>query len=1058
MEVIAMGFKAVSPKLDPVQMEERMLRHWKMYNIIKKAFEANSDGPEYVFYEGPPTANGQPGVHHVLARSFKDNFPRYRAMRGYHVIRRGGWDTHGLPVEIEVEKKLGFTNKQQIEAYGIDKFNEECRKSAFTYIKEWERLTDRIAFWVDLEKAYVTYTNEYIESVWWILKSFWQKDLLFQGYKVVPYCPRCGTPLSDHEVALGYDDAVDPSVYVRFPLLEKPGTSLLVWTTTPWTLPANVAVAVHPDVEYATIERPLAEGGIERLIIASALIPQVFGEEPVQVVERCNGAALKGLRYAPLFTFIPVDKPAYYIVNADYVTIEDGTGMVHIAPAFGAEDMEVGHKNDLPIIQTVQGDGTFISEVKPWAGVFVKAADPSIMEDLRRRGLLFKHGTITHTYPFCWRCKTPLIYYARPTWYIRTSQYKDRLVQFNDRVNWYPGHIKHGRFGNWLSNNIDWALGRNRYWGTPLPVWECPDCQHQECIGSVQELSDRTGMDQSHLDLHRPHVDNIRFACDECGGKMQRVPELIDVWFDSGSMPYAQWHYPFENQEMFKQQYPADYICEAVDQTRGWFYSLHAISTMLFEQECFKNVMCLGLILDGDGQKMSKSRGNVVDPWSVLNTHGADAFRWYLYTASPPGQERRFSPDLVGEVLRNFTLTLWNTYSFFVTYARLDGWQPDPNIKPDYNDLDKWLLSSLHTLVRDVTQAFDQYDVTGATRPIETFVNNLSTWYLRRSRRRFWKTESDADKQAAYATLYEALVTVAKLLAPSMPFLSDELFLNLVGSLDEPAPLSVHLATWPNYTPEMINEKLNMEMDLVMKLASLGHSARNKANRKVRQPLSEVAYSVSNAEEQKIVMKYAEILADELNVKHVRVLDAAGEAVSFTLNPLPKQLGQKYGKDFPAIRQAILGLPSEVAARQLLAGEGISVVVGEANYTILPDEVEVRASAREGYAVASEGAYLAALVTDLTPDLVREGLAREFVRRVQDERKTLQLEISDRIEIAYKASQGLEEAIQTFKEYILGETLCIRLASITGETSGFSQDEFDNENLAFQVTRNNGEE
>ena len=1048
-----MGFKAVSPKLDAVQMEEHMLRHWKMYNVVKKAFEANEGGPEYVFYEGPPTANGQPGVHHVLARSFKDNFPRYKIMRGYHVIRRGGWDTHGLPVEIEVEKKLGFTNKQQIEAYGIDKFNAECRKSAFTYIQEWEKLTDRIGFWVDLEKAYVTYTNDYIESVWWILKSFWQKGLLYQGFKVVPYCPRCGTPLSDHEVALGYDDAEDPSIYVRLPLVDKPGTSLLVWTTTPWTLPANVAVAAHPEVEYVIVERDLPEGGSERLILASALLGNVFGDEQVRVIETFKGRALKGKKYAPLFTFIPSEKSAYYVVNADYVTTGDGTGLVHIAPAFGADDMEVARENDLPLIQTVLGDGTFVSEVKPWSGVFVKAADPAIMEDLSRRGLLFKQGTIIHTYPFCWRCKTPLLYYARPTWYIKTSQYKDRLVQFNDRINWYPGHIKNGRFGNWLSNNVDWALGRNRYWGTPLPVWECADCQHQECVGSVQELSERSGMDQSKLDLHRPHVDNVRLTCPDCGGKMHRVPELIDVWFDSGSMPYAQWHYPFENQEMFKQQYPADYICEAVDQTRGWFYSLHAISTMLFEQECFKNVMCLGLILDGEGQKMSKSKGNVVDPWSVLNTHGADAFRWYLFTATPPGQERRFSTDLVGEVLRNFTLTLWNTYSFFVTYARLDGWLPDANIKPVYNDLDKWLLSALNALVRDVTDAFETYDVTGATRPIETFVNYLSTWYLRRSRRRFWKTESDADKQAAYATLYQALVTVSKLLAPSMPFLSDELYLNLVRSLDESSPISVHLSSWPEYDPTMIDEKLNVEMELVMKLASLGHSARNKANRKVRQPLAEVAYSVSNLEEQKAVEKYADILADELNVKHVRILDTAGEAVSFSLNPLPKQLGQKYGKDFPAIRKAILESPEEISARKLLAGDPITIEADGNSYDILPEEVEVRAQAKSGFAVSSEGAYLAALVTELTPELVREGLAREFVRHVQDTRKQKEFEISDRIELDYTSTPGLESAIQAFKEYIMGETLCVALRKTNSVDDEFVSDEFDGEKLTFKITR-----
>lgn len=1048
-----MGFKPVSPKLDVVQMEEHMLRHWKMYNVIKHAFDLNEGGPEYVFYEGPPTANGRPGVHHVLARSFKDIFPRYKSMQGYHVIRRGGWDTHGLPVEIEVEKKLGFKNKQQIEEYGIDKFNEECRKSAFTYIQEWEKLTDRIGYWVDLEKAYVTYTNDYVESVWWILKSLWEKDLLFQGFKVVPYCPRCGTPLSDHEVALGYEDAVDPSVFVRLPLADKPGTSLLIWTTTPWTLPANVAVAAHPDVEYATVERDLPEGGKEKLILASALVEKVFGEEQVRIVDTFKGKALKNKKYLPLFTFIPPEKAAHYVVNADYVTTEDGTGLVHIAPAFGAEDMEVANEYDLPVVQTVAADGSFIGDVKPWSGMFVKTADPLIIQDLLLRGLLLKEGTITHTYPFCWRCSTPLLYYARPTWYVRTSQYKDKLVQFNECINWYPGHIKNGRFGNWLSNNIDWALGRERYWGTPLPVWECGECKHQVCIGSVEELSKLSGIDQGNLDLHRPHVDKVKLTCPECGGKMQRVPELIDVWFDSGSMPYAQWHYPFENQEQFKRQYPADYICEAVDQTRGWFYSLHAISTMLFEQESFKNVICLGLILDSEGHKMSKTKGNIVDPWMVLNTQGADAFRWYLFTATPPGQERRFSVDLVAEVIRNFTLTLWNTYSFFVTYARLDGWLPNPDIKPLYNDLDKWLLSALNAMIRDVTEALEHYDVTGATRPIETFVNNLSTWYLRRSRRRFWKTESDADKNAAYATLYQALVAVSKLLAPTMPFLSDEMYQNLIRSNDENAKESVHLTSWPGFDQSMIDEKLNNEMELVMKLASLGHAARNKANRKVRQPLQEIAYSVGSGEEKYIVTKYAELLSDELNVKKVRVLDTTGEAVAFSLNPLPKQLGQKYGKNFPAIREAILAISDDSAARKLLSGDSITIKVGVESFDILPEEIEVRAQAKAGFAVASEGAYLAALVTDLTPELEKEGLAREFVRRVQDARKQKDLDISDRIEVEYVASAKLESAIRSFKDYIMGETLCINLRQVADCDDNFVTDDFDEEQVSYKISK-----
>ncbi len=1047
-------FKPVSPKLDITHMELKVLHRWQNHDIFHKSMTTREEGPEYVFYEGPPTANGKPGVHHVLARAFKDIFPRYKTMRGYHVSRRGGWDTHGLPVEIEVEKKLGFTNKQQIEAYGIEKFNELCRESAFTYIQEWEKLTDRIGYWVDLNNAYITYKNEYIESVWWILKSFWDKNLLYQGYKVVPYCPRCGTPLSDHEVAQGYRDATDPSVFVRMPLVDTPGTSLLVWTTTPWTLPANVAVAAGADIEYVTVERRLEEGVTEELIVAAALVEKVFGEEPIRVVNRFKGKHLKGQRYQPLFTFLPTEKKAHYVVLGDFVTTEDGTGLVHIAPAFGADDMQVAIDQDLPILNTVAEDGTFISEVHPWAGIFVKDADPQITRNLNDRGLLFGEGTYVHTYPFCWRCSTPLLYYARPTWYIRTSQFKDRMVALNDEINWYPEHIRKGRFGNWLENNVDWALGRERYWGTPLPVWECESCHTQECIGSIADLSARSGRNLVNADLHRPHVDEISLPCGECGGKMRRVPELIDVWFDSGSMPVSQWHYPFENSEKFKNQFPADFICEAVDQTRGWFYSLHAISTLLFDEKCFKNVICLGLILDGDGQKMSKTKGNVIAPWSVIEKHGADAMRWYLYTASPPGQERRFSADLVGEVLRNFTLTLWNTYSFFVTYANLDKWTPTPGVAVEYSALDKWMRSTLHTLIRDVTTALENYDVLGATRPIQTFVEQLSNWYLRRSRRRFWKSESDADKHAAYSTLYECLVALSKLLAPTMPFIADELYLNLVGSVDKNASESVHLSSWLEYDAEAIDERLNREMDLVVKLTSLGHAARNKANRKVRQPLSEVAFSVGSQEEERVVKLYAEQFEDELNVKKVRLLNAAGEAVSYGLNPLPKQLGQKYGSLFPEIRKKIMAMDVEATALMLLAGESLRVEVPGKVLEILPEEVEVRLQAKEGYSVASEGAYLAALVTELTAELIAEGLAREFVRRVQDLRKSADLDIADRIVLYYSATPVLMEAVETYREYIMTETLALEMHSGVAPEGAFSAtDEFDMERVTVSIAK-----
>lgn len=1051
-----MTFKSVSPKLDVAGMEEALLKAWKREKIFEKTLTQREDGPEWVFYEGPPTANGKPGVHHVLARAFKDMFPRYRTMQGCHVSRRGGWDTHGLPVEIEIEKRHGFKNKQQIEEYGIAKFNEECRKSAFDYIQDWERLSDRIAYWADYKTAYITYANEYIESVWWILRQFWDKDLLYQGFKVVPYCPRCGTPLSDHEVSQGYEDVVDPSVFFRLPLIDEPGTSLLVWTTTPWTLPANVAVAAGEDVDYVKVERALAEGGTEKLILAKNLIQKVFKDEDVKVVDTFKGKKLKGVKYKPLFTFLPPDKPAHYIIMGDFVTIEDGSGLVHIAPAFGADDMRVAQENNLPVLMTVAPDGTFINEVTPWRGVFVKNADEDIKTDLNNRGLLFRAEGYQHTYPFCWRCHTPLLYYAREAWYIRTSKYKDQLVALNKTINWVPDHLRDGRFGNWLENNIDWALSRERYWGTPLPVWICKSCNHQHCVGSVEELGKLAGSDLSEQDLHRPYVDDVHFPCQKCGAPMQRVPELIDVWFDSGSMPYAQWHYPFENKEMFDKQYPADYISEAVDQTRGWFYSLHAISTLLFNKVAFKNVVSPGHIQDADGRKMSKSLGNIVQPWEVLNVHGADALRWYLYTATPPGNERRFSVDLVGEALRNFTLPLWNVYSFFVTYANLDGWDPS-QIKEEelvYSSLDKWLNSEINSLIRDVTEAYEKFDPTGATRPVEKFVEILSTWYVRRSRRRFWKSESDTDKKAAYATLYKALVTVSKLIAPAMPFLADELYHNLVSNTISGSPESVHLERWPAADESAIDTKLNRDMALVMKLASLGHAARSKANRKVRQPLAEVAYSIPNMQDRAVVRDYDEILMDELNVKKVRLLDASSEALVHTVKPLPRQLGQKYGNKFPMLQKHILTLDTEMVANSFLSTGKVDITVDGEDYEIQPDECEVKTLAKEGFAVAEDGAFVAALVIDLNPELIAEGQAREFVRKVQDFRKDGGLEMSDRIKLFVDASPALVAAIKQFEEYITGETLTVELNfGKAPAAAAVVSDEFDGEAITIGLLK-----
>lgn len=1046
-------FKPVSSKLDISAMEEGILKFWKSHKIFEKTISERKGAPEYVFFEGPPTANGLPAVHHVEARVFKDLFPRYKIMNGFHVSRRGGWDTHGLPVEIAVEKKLGFTNKQQIEEYGIEKFNELCRKSVFDYIQEWEKLTARIAFWVNLDDAYVTYTNEYIESVWWILKTFWERDLLFKGYKIVPYCPRCGTPLSDHEVAQGYADATDPSVFVRLPLVDKPGTSLLIWTTTPWTLPANVAVAAGPEITYVTVERDLPEGGKEKLILAEALLEKVFREEKVNIVDRFKGKKLKGTKYLPLFQFMPLEKRAHFVVPGEFVTTEDGTGLVHIAPAFGADDMEVSKVHDLPVLMTVGPDGAFLPAITPWRGIFVKDADPSITKDLDNRGLLYRAETYTHTYPFCWRCDTPLLYYARESWYIRTSAFKDRLVELNKEINWVPEHIREGRFGNWLENNIDWSLSRERYWGTPLPVWSCADCDHRECIGSVKELSEKADKDLSDLDLHRPYVDNIHWKCTKCGGQMKRVPDLIDVWFDSGSMPVSQWHYPFENKEKFESQFPADFICEAVDQTRGWFYTLHAISTLLFDKPSFKNVLCLGLVVDENGQKMSKSRGNDVDPWKVLNESGADAFRWYFYTSAPPNAERRFAPSMVTDVIRNFTLMLWNVYSFFVTYANLDKPDLTKRINPT-NDLDKWLLSSLNALIADVTKAYETYDVPGGTRPIEGFVEVLSTWYLRRSRRRFWKSGSDEDKKAAYYTLYTTLVILAKLLAPAMPFLADEMYQNLVCSVDVNAPESVHLTRWPKADASLIDETLNREMALVMRLVSLGHSARQKANRKVRQPLAEAAFTLGRPDERHAIETYGELITDELNVKKVRLLDASTEAATFILKPLPKQLGQKYGNKYPAIQKIILAMDAAISAPILLSGLPLKVTVDGEQLDILPDEVEVRADAKAGFAVAADGAYLAALVTELTPELMQEGLVREFVRRVQELRKTANLEVADRILLYLSATQGLVTAIQAYRDYVTSETLTVEIKyESLPAFATTSVDEFEGEKVSIGIVK-----
>jgi len=1024
-------FKPVSPKVDFVQLEEEVLHFWKTRQIFQKSMEQRRDAPRYVFYEGPPTANGVPGAHHVLARVFKDLFPRYHTMKGKYSLRKGGWDTHGLPVELEVEKELGFSGKKAIEEYGIAQFNQKCRESVFRYLEEWERVTERIGFWIDMADAYVTLKNEYIESVWWILRQLWERGLIYQGYKVVPYCPRCGTPLSDHEVALGYKEASDPSVWVKFPWRDEPGTYFLAWTTTPWTLPGNAALAVHPDVEYVMVELYAANGDKERFVLAKDLLEQTLSNT-YRVAKIVKGKELVGTRYHPLYTFLPVEGDAWRVLPADFVSTAEGTGIVHIAPAFGGEDLALGQEHNLPVIMTVDPSGRFVEEVTPWRGLFVKDADPLIIDELKGRGLLYRSARYDHTYPFCWRCDTPLLYYARTTWYIETTRLKERLLAHNDVIHWYPDHIREGRFGNWLANNQDWALGRERYWGTPLPVWVCDKCGKQECVGSVQDLEQRTKRDLRDLDLHRPYVDAVTFACPDCGQTMRRVPEVIDCWFDSGAMSVAQWHYPFENVAKFEDQFPADFISEAVDQTRGWFYSLHAISTLLFDKPCFRNCVCLGHVLDGEGQKMSKSRGNVIDPWTVLDLHGADALRWYFYTVTPVGNSYRLSVDAVGDVVRKFMLTLWNTYAFFVTYANIDGWRPQRkageegnkgNQGKSPNSLDRWILSELHMLVKKVDDGLTAYDATGSARAIQEFVDNLSNWYVRRSRRRFWKSVVDTDKDAAYATLYECLVTLSKLCAPFMPFLAETMYQNLVRSVDGRAPESVHLGDFPRADLRWVDDKLMADTRLLMHLASLGHGARNRGRIKVRQPLAEAVVVTRRAEEHASVEALAAQLADELNVKRLRLADDASAVADYALNLLPALLGPKYGARLSKLRAAVAAMPAKDVVAQLRAGHPVEVPVDGEKVALLPAEVEVKMVGKPGYAVAEEGGYLVAVATEITPALQREGLARELVRHIQDLRKQAALRIEETIVTYYQAEGLLAEVVREHAGYIKGETL-----------------------------------
>jgi isoleucyl-tRNA synthetase len=1014
-------FERVGSKFDHVRIESQVTQVWRHLDIIRRCVTEREGGPEYVFFEGPPTANGAPGIHHVLARAVKDMYIRYRTMRGYHVLRKAGWDTHGLPVEIEVERRLGLRDKKAVEDYGVRAFNEKCRASVHAYVQEWEALTERMAYWVDLKHPYATLDKGYVESLWWILKQLWDRDLLYQGYDVVPYCPRCGTPLSSHELSQGYQEGtVDPSVYVQFPVRGKPGTYLLAWTTTPWTLPGNVALAVGEDVAYVKVR----DAGGDVLYLAAALTETVL-RPGYRVLERLKGRDLVGVRYEPLYRFLPVREDYAFVVAADFVSVDEGTGVVHVAPAFGADDMRLGRAHGLPVLQTVNPAGEFVPEVTPWAGQFVKDADPGIQDDLAQRGLLYRAGTHEHTYPFCWRCDTPLIYYAKASWYIRTSAFRDRLVALNKTINWVPEHVRDGRFGQWLEGNVDWALGRNRYWGTPLPIWQsdAPGSTYAECVGSVAELEEKTGRSLRQVDLHRPHVDELTWDAPG-GGVMRRVPEVADCWFDSGSMPVAQWHYPFENQALWAQQQQADFISEAVDQTRGWFYTLHAVSTLLFDRPAFKNVICLGHILDDHGRKMSKSRGSAVDPWDVFERHGVDATRWYLYTSGPPGNSRRFHIDMV-DAVRPFLNTLWNTYRFWVTYADLGAWTPPPASRSPEQPgdlLDRWLLSELNRLIRDVTRALENYDVNGATRPIAGFVDGLSNWYARLSRRRIWEDDPDA-----LGTMYHCLVTLSHLLAPMMPYLAEEMYQNVVRRVDAKLADSVHLSRWPAADEALIDDVLSADMALARRVTSLGHAARQLAGLKVRQPLARVVVHTVRPDEREGLVRLKTYVLDELNVKALTFVDVPGDLVHVEVHPLSSRLGPRLRDLFPSLRQALKALDQASLAARFRAGETVTVEVEGQAFPVAPDDVELRTHGREGYSMAEDGGYLVAVTTDLTPALLAEGHARDLVRQVQQLRKDAGLAVSDRIVTYLVDVPPVRGLLECFGDYLRSETLTVDL-------------------------------
>ena len=1006
-------YEKVNADMKFPEREKATVKFWRENKIFEKSMSAREGNARYTFYDGPPTANGKPHIGHVLTRVIKDMIPRYRTMKGAQVLRKAGWDTHGLPVEIEVEKILGLDGKEQIEAYGLEPFITKCKESVWKYKGMWEDFSGTVGFWADMDNPYVTYHNSFIESEWWALRQIWDKGLLYKGFKIVPYCPRCGTPLSTQEVAQGYKTVKERSAIAKFPVKGEENTFFLAWTTTPWTLPSNVALTINAKETYVKVKYEN-----ELYILAEALVEKVLGEG-IEVVESYIGKDLEGKDYLPLFDFAKPDGRAYYVTCADYVTLTDGTGIVHTAPAFGEDDAQTGRRYNLPFVQLVDNKGCMTENTGKFAGLFVKAADPVVLEDLKERGLLFSAPNFEHEYPHCWRCDTPLIYYARDSWFIRMTAVRDDLVRNNDTVNWIPEGIGRGRFGDWLKNVQDWGISRNRYWGTPLNIWEC-ECGHKHCVGSIEELRTLSPECPADIELHRPYIDAVTFPCEKCGKTMHRVSEVIDCWFDSGAMPFAQWHYPFENKELFETQFPADFISEAVDQTRGWFYSLMAISTLLFNKAPYRNVIVLGHVQDKNGQKMSKSKGNAVDPFDALEKFGADAIRWYFYSNSAPWLPNRFHEDAVIEGQRKFMGTLWNTYAFFVLYANIDGWNPaEHSFKGELCTMDKWLLSRLHSLTKTVDENLAAYRIPETARAFETFIDELSNWYVRRCRERFWAKGMEDDKVNAYMTLYTALVTVSKLVAPMLPFMAEEIYQNLVARFFKGTPESVHLCDFPVCDESLVDEVLEKDMEEVLQAVILGRACRNAANIKTRQPLSQMFVKA----ETPLPQFCTDIIAQELNVKKAILTDDVSAFTSYTFKPQLKTVGPKYGKYLGQIREALANLDGQAAMADLNSKGFISIPLSDTVAELTKEDLLISAAKVDGFVADSDRAITVVLDTRLTDELIEEGFVRELISKVQTMRKDSGFEVTDHIKLAVCGNEKVAALMQRNEAEILSEVL-----------------------------------